>query len=164
MPTNVFTFRWTVPPAAHLEEAKKFLPEVFGRFALCRIWLAFTVVFLAAAYLLPEKIPNMDVDWPLLYLKCLGSGIALIAGCCIIVCIPPILMVSTKGIWVIQYPNNRMYLYAQLEFIQIDPDAKPYPLLTFLPRGRQTPIQYAIAPSVNPRELHSFIADYKYRT
>ena len=150
--------QWWVPMRYQVTEAKREIPKVFSLLGIMRIVLAFSAVFIAAAYLLPREIPGLDFDWFAAFLQCMGALVVILATCCALAFVPPMVTVTPKGIAILQGQTGQHYAYAQLAEVRIDDTVVPYPMLVFRKQSQLEPRRYPISPKINLDDLRALIA------
>ena len=155
--TDKTKFQWWVPISYQAEQAKCEIRKAFTPGAILRIVLFFAAVFLAVAYLLPQRVPHFEFDWVAAFVKCLGMLVVILAMCCALAFIPPMVVVTSKGLLVSQGQSSRLYRYTELAELRIDLTSSAYPTLLFRLRSQQTPKLYPIASKIVLDELRWFI-------
>lgn len=151
---------WWVPLRHQAEQAKREIPKLFSPAVLARIVLGCVLVFLAAAYLLPQRFPEVEFDWLFAFLKCLGVLAVILAMCCLIALVPPKVMVTAKGIAVLQGQHWKRYPYAELAELRIVDDAGPCPMLLLRSHSQREPRLYPISARIQVHELRVLIDEH----
>lgn len=153
--------QWWMPMPYQVERAKRNLSKVFSPAAIARIVLAVVVVFAAAAYLLPQTIPELEFDWMSAFLKCVGFLLVILVMCCVLAFIPPMVRITSKGIAISQGQHCRLYPYAELCELRIENAASPYPMLLFRTRSQREPKRYPISPKIVLDDLRTLVDKYR---
>ncbi len=149
--------QWWVPMSYHVAQAKRDLRIIFSPIAIARIVLAIVMIFIAAAYLLPRRIPDFEFDWFSAFFKCMGFLLVILGMGCALAFIPPMLTVTTKGITVSQGQHARLYRYADLAELRIGESGAPHPMLIFRLRSQSEPKQYPVSQKIVIDDLNALI-------
>ena len=155
--------QWWVPFRYQAEQAKREIPAVFSKDVLIRIVLAIFAIFILVSYVLPQRIPDLEFDWFAAFLKCMGALALILAMCCAIAFVPPMVTVTSKGILVSQGQHFRLYPYAELCELRILEEGVAYPMLLFRTRSQHEPKQFPISPKIALDDLRMLIAKYKLK-
>jgi hypothetical protein len=155
--------QWWVPMSYQAEQARRDLSKIFSPAAIARIILAEVLVFAAVAFLLTQRIPDLQFDWLSAFLKCMGALFIILSMCCALAFIPPMVMVNAKGIAISQAQHCRRYPYAELAELRIEDTASPYPMLLLRMRSQSEPERYPISPRIMLDDLRALIDQYTPR-
>ena len=153
-------FTWFVPMPYQKEQAKREFRAAFPPAAIVRIVLAVTAVFIALAYALGRRFPEMEFDWVRAFFQCMAALVLILLGCAFIAFVPPIVYVKSNGIAIQQGQTFRFYPYSQILELRIEEPAdspSQYPTLVFLLQSQHEPKRYPISRRINPDELRKFI-------
>jgi hypothetical protein len=107
--SEIYKLQWWVPFRYQTEQARCEIHAVFSRDVLIRIVLVILGIFLLVAYLLPQMIPDLEFDWLGAFLKCMGALVLILAMCCALAFVPPMVMVTPSGIIVSQGQHSKLY-------------------------------------------------------
>jgi hypothetical protein len=152
---------WWVPFRYQAEQAQREIPSVFSMGVLVRIVLVILGIFLLAAYLLPQRIPNLEFDWLGAFQKCMGALVLILAMCCALAFAPPMVMVTPKGIVVSQGHHSKLYPYADLCELRIEESGAVYPMLIFRTRSQREAKKFPVSPKISLDDLRVLIAKHK---
>jgi hypothetical protein len=106
-------------------------------------------------------MPGVEFDWLAAFLKCLGGLVVILAMCCALAFVPPMVTVSSKGVAISQGQTGRLYPYAQLTELRIDDTSSPYPMLLLRTQSQHESKGYPISPKVDLDALRAFIDTHR---
>ncbi|MFO1489886.1 MAG: hypothetical protein U1F87_02975 [Kiritimatiellia bacterium] len=147
-----------------IDLAKRELPKIFTPAALVRITVMAIAVFLAASYLMPKLIQGFEFDWVSAFLKCMVCLAVILAMCCAMVIIPPMVTVSPDGIVVSEGKHCWRYKYSELVELRIEEGSSRWPTLVFRKPVHRSPRRFPISPSVSLDELKVLIERHKSKS
>jgi hypothetical protein len=151
---------WWVPMRHQVQQAKRDIPMVFPRVVLFRVIIAAVAIFLAAAYLLPQLFPGLEFDWLQAFLKCMALLAVILAMCCALAFVPPLVMITPKGIVISQGQHCRCYPYGELAELRIEAEAS-CPMLLLRSRSQRESHQYPISARIDLAELQALIDKHR---
>jgi len=150
--------QWWVPIRYEIGKARRELPTIFPPRVLVRLVLATLALVFAASYFLPKSLPDLEVDWIATALKCVGYFVAILAMCCVVAIIPPIITISAKGITITQGQHSRRFTYSDLAELRLETGSEPWTMLVLRPRQRQKTSAYPVSSSVSLDTLRRILA------
>jgi len=131
--------------------------QIFSPIALTRISLTTVAITLVTRLALQHYLPDLDVDWGPIILKCIGFTVLLLASCFAIVLVPPSVTVSSQGILVSQGQSCRLHRFDDLAKCSIVEEKREVPVLVLRRRDAAAVREFAISPRVSLTELAGII-------
>ena len=151
---------WWVPFRVQVSEAKRELPKVFPPLVIIRLVLALFILIVIGANVLPKVIPHLEFDWVHAFFMCLAFLVVILAMSCVVVLIPPYVIVTPKGIAVSQGQSTAHFPFAELAELRIDEQDSP-PSLVLRRRDQPSHRKFAISAKVDLTALHEALDPHK---
>ena len=152
--------QWWVPIRYQIGQARRELPIVFPARVLVRLGLVTIAIVCAASYFLPKALPDLEVDWVAMALKCMGCLFAILAMCCVVAIVPPLITISQKGITITQGQHTRRFTYCELAELRLETGSEPWAMLILRPRQRQKNSTYPVSASVSLDSLRRMLDEH----